>query len=149
MSPAGVSYLDHTADVGMDVRGSSRPELFHRAAHGMMALLRGDEELATPAPAAALEAAAASGETHALELHAADLARLLGEWLRELLFLHDARRLDYHDAQFDRLDDRGLRARIRLVAGGAAVREIKGVTYHELDARRDDEGWQARVIFDV
>ncbi len=31
----------------------------------------------------------------------------------------------------------------------AAVLDIKGVTYHELEARRTADGWRARVIFDI
>lgn len=40
----GVELLEHTADVGMQVRASSLEELFHRAALGLVGLMRGSEE---------------------------------------------------------------------------------------------------------
>ncbi|NIP79498.1 MAG: hypothetical protein GWM90_09895, partial [Gemmatimonadetes bacterium] len=33
----GVTFLDHTADVGIDVEADDLEELFHRAALGMLA----------------------------------------------------------------------------------------------------------------
>lgn len=49
--------------------------------------------------------------------------------------------------------DRDARLRARVVWRPAAdepVREIKGVTYHGLEVRRDDDGdWHARVVLDV
>ncbi|NIP79499.1 MAG: archease, partial [Gemmatimonadetes bacterium] len=74
---------------------------------------------------------------------------LLAAWLRELLFLHETRRSDYVGAAFDLLEGSALHARVRTEPARRAVREIKGVTYHELAVRRAGDGWKARVIFDV
>ncbi|MFP4623869.1 MAG: archease, partial [Gemmatimonadota bacterium] len=40
-----MSFLDHTADVGILVRAGSAEALFHHAALGMLSLLRGEEEV--------------------------------------------------------------------------------------------------------
>lgn len=42
LSP-GVGPLDHTADVGIEVRAPTLPELFRRAVAGMLVLLNGAE----------------------------------------------------------------------------------------------------------
>lgn len=142
-APGGITFLDHTADVGMDVTAPSLEALFHRAALGMLALLRGyDDE---PAPDGAREPDA----TQRLELEAEDAAGLLAAWLKELLFLHEVHGADYTGATFHNLTGRALTARVGTAPAAPAVREIKGVTYHELAVEESDDGWKARVIFDV
>ena len=154
MNPTGVTFLDHTADVGIDVTAPSLEALFHRAAVGMLALLRGaddeDEPHDAPSPPSG-RATDGNGEVETLvvELDADDVVGLLADWLRELLFLHEARHADYVQATFDPLTEDALRARVETEPARPAVREIKGVTYHELGAERTEDGWHGRVIFDV
>lgn len=152
MSPAsGVTFLDHTADVGFDVRAPTPAELFHAAALALLALLRGNEDADAPA-AAAPPATHGAPRTRTLRLAAPDPARLLADWLRELLFLHEIDRLDYEEAEFEILElapPCSVHAVVALREGGRAVREIKGVTYHEIDVHPVDAGWSGRVIFDV
>jgi SHS2 domain-containing protein len=121
---------------------------------GMMALIRGADLGGPPEDGDAAEAESrapyATGEWRRIAVEADDAAGLLVAWLRELLWLHEARRFDYQGARFQILDGRQLIARV----GGAPdarppVREIKGVTYHGLRVEPDDGGWRARVIFDV
>ena len=158
----GVAFLDHTADVGLEVEAPSLEELFHRAAVGMLMLLRGhDDEAATRGPAGDDAAgddaatrrsagdAAAAAEHLTVEAEAEGLERVLADWLRELLFLHETRHRDYVAAAFERLDADGVSARVELEPSGGAAREIKGVTYHGLEVVEERGGWRARVIFDV
>ena len=146
---AGITFLDHTADVGMDVAAPSRERLFHRAALGMLALLRGDDDPEADASAPSVPAAERGPEHLSVELSADDGAALLAAWLRELLFLHETRHADYAGATFDRLTAGRLEARVETEPSAPAVREIKGVTYHELSLEETEDGWKARVIFDV
>ncbi|MDX1578351.1 MAG: archease [Gemmatimonadota bacterium] len=136
-----MTELDHTADLGIDVRAPSLEALFHRAGRGMMALLREGS--------AGREAAEGSTEERTIRGEAGRVDELLVRWLRELLHVHETESLDYLSATFARLEDEGLEARVRFVPSAPAVREIKGVTYHDLSVRRVDAGWTARVIFDV
>ncbi len=136
--PLGVRLLDHTADVGLELDAPDLATLFLRAAHGAEALVGPT----TPASAPA--------EIVTIRLQADDAALLLAEWLRELLFLRQVRGLSFRQAQFDELTAHGLSARVQFApAPGDAVREIKGVTYHGLEAMQDGDSWHARVIFDV
>ena len=147
MTVPGVRFLDHTADVAFDVAAPTPAGLFHASALAMLALLRGEEDAPIAPPASQ-----ASPTSRTLELAAPDPVRLLADWLRELLFLHEIDRLDYEAADFVALEldpPCRLRARVALRPGGHAVREIKGVTYHGMHVREGDGEWQARVIFDV
>lgn len=161
MTRGQVVFLDHTADVGFDVVAPSPAALFDASARAMLALLRGEEDpLVADEDGEEGAGSAAPGECRrrAIALDAPEPARLLADWLRELLFLHEIDRLDYEQADFDALDlpetasplrPCRLAARVRLRTGGHAVREIKAVTYHAIEARPTGEGWTARVIFDV
>jgi len=79
-----------------------------------------------------------------------DAAQLLADFLRELLYLYEVHRLEYAGARFLELDETRVRADVALApASDSPIREIKGVTYHGLQAGRTPTGWHARVIFDV
>lgn len=145
----GVVSLDHTADVGIEVHAASLPALFDRAAHGALALVAGADE--GGGAEGEVSGVVANGEVEQrLALEAEDVAGLLALWLRELLFLHEVHQLAYRGASFDRLDATRLDAAVTLGPDPrAAVREIKGVTYHGLVAEPRNGGWFARVIFDV
>lgn len=168
----GVTFLDHTADVGCRVRAPTLDALFHRAARAMLALLDGledeaeedpdldpDPDPATPAsdpdPDPDLGVHPGIDFDSGIELHSrgedgpGGLAGLLRDWLRELLFLHEVRGRDYAGARFDRLDEGGLVAAVATTPSAPAVREIKGVTHHGLAVREGPGGWEATVIFDV
>lgn len=138
----GVRALEHTADVGFEVEAGSLPELFMRAAFGLVELTR---EGAVPA---AVGDVAPNVKT--LELQASDLPGLLAAWLRELLYLDEVGGFGFVTADFEVLQAERLRAH---VTGGRdprrPVREIKGVTYHQLEMGRIGETWRARVYFDV
>jgi SHS2 domain-containing protein len=142
----GVAFLDHTADVGIAVEAATPAGLFHNAAVGMLMLLRGEDDEEEPESESESDP---ESETLGVEVAGDGYPALLAMWLRELLFLHEVRGLDYVSARFDRLDDAGLSARVRVEPSRRAVREIKGVTLHGLEAEESPGGWRARVIFDV
>ncbi|MEN8377073.1 MAG: archease [Gemmatimonadota bacterium] len=150
----GVRAIEHTADLGLDIEAPTLPELFHRAAAGMFMLVLGREEAgeaeADQAPGEAPSAGNAD-TVRSLSLSAVDLPALLVAWLRELLYLHQVEELTYASADFETLDEAGsLKAQVKLApASPETVREIKGVTYHQLAVVRQDGGWRARVVFDV
>lgn len=135
--------MDHTADLGLEIRAPDLPALLGRAAAGMMHLLL--ERIPTDGP-----------EERAVRLRAPDPPGLLRAWLRELLHLHDAEGFETAavDVRRLKLEDADGGARLEASVRGcmqdeAPVREIKGVTLHGLTLERTDDGWFGRVIFDV
>ncbi|HEX6135531.1 MAG TPA: archease [Longimicrobiales bacterium] len=139
---SSIRFLEHTADVGVEVVAPSFAELLRAAGDGMFQLLLGTGYITS------LDHTAP--ELRHLALQADDAPRLFADWLRELLYLYESTGECPVSTEFSRADARGLDAAVHCArAGGAPLREIKGVTYHQLDVRRRDGGWFARVIFDV
>jgi SHS2 domain-containing protein len=138
--PPGVEPVDHTADVGLRVRADTLASLFERTAAGMCTLIEGE---------ACAEARAGESGGCTLTLESDDVSSLLVAWLRELLFRHQVERAAFAGATFLRLAETALEARVSFRAAREPVREIKGVTYHGLEAEREEGRWRARVIFDV
>lgn len=136
----GVELIDHTADVGLVVRGSTLPVLFERAAIGMFTILA---DLSSVVPA----------QSELIELSADDLETLLVSWLSELNYRHVV-----HHKLYCRFD-------VREVGNGILTAqvhgeqidpprhtvhtEIKAVTRHGLTLQKKDDGYEATVIFDL
>lgn len=144
MPVPGVTSMEHTADLAIEVTADDPRELFRRSALGMMYLLLeripGEES-----------------ETRRVDVTASDMPGLLRAWLRELLYWHETEGYAVASCVIEALepgDDVGSEAHLdaRVRGGfdqGDPVREIKGVTLHGLAAEPRDGGWYGRVIFDV
>lgn len=134
--------MDHTADLALEITAPDPTELLRRAAAGMMYLLL--EELPTR-----------TGERRELGVSSGDAPGLLREWLRELLFWHEAEGFATAEIEVRSLEPgTSGGARVEAVVKGGRtdrppVREIKGVTLHGLRAEPRDGGWYGRVVFDV
>jgi SHS2 domain-containing protein len=138
--PPPYEVIEHTADVGLVVRGATLAELFSNAALGMFAImaeLTGVEERTE----------------RSLELEGSDWEGLLVKWLSDLLFFLDAEELLFSRFQIDLLEPYRLRAR---AYGEPIDRErhqlhfgVKAVTRHMLEVRQGDGGWRAQVLFDI
>ncbi|HOW64747.1 MAG TPA: archease [Candidatus Paceibacterota bacterium] len=138
--PGWLEVFEHTADVGIQVRGDSPQELFEHAAWGMFRIVT-DLESIQPR------------EWQTVEVSGPDWSTLMVYWLSELNFLHVTRHEVYGRFEVDFPETGLLRARI----GGEKIdgqrhvihTEIKAVTYHQLEVVKAGEIWQARVLFDL
>ncbi|MEK7817158.1 MAG: archease, partial [Actinomycetota bacterium] len=72
--------IEHTADIGIRAFGSSEREVFQNAAAGMFSLICDS-------------ATVAETEEFEIEVEAEDRETLLVEWLNELLYIYDSRRV--------------------------------------------------------
>ena len=136
-------FFDHTADIGVRLRGPTLAELF---VAGARALYAAHGELR----------AAGSPLREVLTLSAGTVEDLLHDWLAELLFRLSARQALYTGLRVEVEPGPAPRLTARLSGGTvdytcSVVREeIKGVTYHQLAVTRLPDGlWTATVIFDV
>ncbi len=138
--------LEHTADTGIVVRAKSLPALYERAAAAMFDAL---VDLATVEP---------RGDAEEVTVGAPDRETLLVAWLGELLSRAEAAGRVYGEFDVRELGPAGedwrLVARVRgepLDPSRHRFRlEIKAVTYHLLEVRREEpDGWLARVLFDI
>jgi SHS2 domain-containing protein len=136
----GFELFDHTADVGVRVVAPTLAELVPPAIAGFYSVL-GDIRTAEPAT------------PERFDFTGDDPALLLRDLLAELL-----RRFDESGVQFG-----GASARVfepgRLVVDGALrpidfdrselETEVKAITYHQLEVRPIDGGFQATYIVDI
>lgn len=132
-------FLDHTADIRMEVRGRTLEELFVNAARGLASLLPAESP---DEPARSLE----------VDLEAGDREELLVAWLREILYHNHTTGFSFSNAQIRELSETRIAA--YLESGTPAPTsesdiEIKAVTYHGLSVEETDQGYVARIVFDI
>ena len=138
MSEKFYELIEHTADIGIRVKGADLKELFKNAALAMFDIIAEKK---------------ASGPTkqERIEQQAESLDELFINWLNELLYSSATKELIFSDFQIDKLNERSLQA----VAFGSHISnysintEVKAATYHELKIEKISSGWQAQLIFDV
>ena len=147
----GVRWLEHTADLGLELEAPDLPELFRRGALAAMWLVLEREPTSDSSAAA---------KVRPLELVEADLAVLFRSWLGTLLFWEETEgfvtrsvAVSFAPVPLCSSSDGlafGLSARVGgVVDPGPRVREIKGVTLHGLRVVQEGKTWRGRVIFDV
>jgi SHS2 domain-containing protein len=130
--------LEHTADVGLRVRGDTPAEVLEAAAEGL----------------AGLEGAwfPGEGEERDVRLEASDLGALLVTWLDELLYLRDAEDVVFGGFAVRMPAGPRADARVRIAPRGERVLEsagVKAATYHGLRFEPENGGWVADVYLDV
>ncbi len=134
------TLIDHTADLGIHVLGTDPKDLFQNAARAMF------EQIA--------EIEALEGtEAVAIHLSGEDRPDLMVNWLRELLYYWHVKGLLLRDAQIELISDKELTAQANFDPYDPKLhlikREIKAVTYHQIQVKSGPEGWESRIIFDV
>ncbi len=139
-----IEMLDHTADVGFELRAPTLEELFEEARRALLMVV-----FERPP-----EGGKEEGE---IRLSAPDLETLLVRWLNELTYLvQDAGFVPVGAEIWIRKSD-GTNPSLEARLAGAPLLleeygwqgEIKSATFHGLDIANDDGGWHARVILDV
>jgi len=132
--------FDHTADIGLIAFGKDLLEAFSNAAYGMFSILTDTSKVSEK-------------ERFDLQISADNAEDLLVAWLDELLFRYETERIVCNRFVIDKMDDKSLHATCfgeKVDPARHEIKsEIKNVTYHQLKIEKTDDGWQARVIFDV
>lgn len=132
--------LDHTADIGLIIYGQDLMALFEHAGVGFFHLIT-DLKKVRPK----IE--------RRVELGGQCLERLLVDWLGELLYLHEVHDLLFKEFNMETVGEQGLKAVVRgepFQDGIHSIKtEIKAVTYHQIQVKKEDGGWRAQVIFDL
>ena len=130
--------LEHTADVGLRLRGATLEEVFEAAGEGFASL----QDAWFPP----------DGDGRELRVTADDLGGLLVAWLDELLHLHESEDLVFGGFNVDHPTEQELRAVVTVAPRADRVLEgvgIKAATYHRLRFERAGDGWVADVYLDV
>lgn len=134
------TLLSHTADLGMIVKGDSYKELFKHAGAAMMnILIKGNSP--------------SINKITNITINGSDLPDLLVKWLSEILYLFEGERLVVTEINIESMSYSNISATLKTVEFDfryhEVLREIKAVTYHQIDVREEKGVWTARVIFDL
>ena len=139
----GYRFLDHTADLAVEVTAATREELFGEA-------LRALTDSITPVDRIEPRV------RRRITLEASALDELLLEWLSEAVARFEIDGLLFRSARVE-LAESGEILRLTAVVEGEEYDPhrhplkvlIKAVTYHGLEVERQGPGWRARIIFDI
>jgi len=133
--------IDHTADLGIEVTGLTKKDLFTKAALSLMDIVV--ERKGTPVGV----------KEKALSVEGSDPADLLINFLREILYLVNGEALIVEECDIQECSTQRLVAKLRVEPYNkekdSIKMELKAVTYHGLAVEKTKKGWKARVIFDV
>ena len=137
-SDRGWTLLEHTADIRLEVHGATLEDLFINAALGFTDLILPDTKLTSQAEVE-------------IRLEADSAEELLIDWLRELLFLNQTRKLAMIDAQMITFSETDLEAKVSfgIPPDAEPSFEVKGVTYHGLSIVKNAEGYSVKIVFDI
>jgi protein archease len=139
-------YLEDigTADIAFEATGRDLPELFTAAADATMNVMIDNLD--------AIE----SRETQHIDLSSDNIEMLLFDFLQELIYFKDAKRLLLR-ARDTQIDQKGeayfLKAKVvgeRLDDTRHQQRaDVKAVTLHGFSVEEQDSGWKAKVLLDI
>jgi SHS2 domain-containing protein len=132
--------LDHTADIGLIVYGEDLKALFENAGEAFFHLVTDLRKVR-------------SRTERRIEIQGEILERLMVDWLTELLYLHDVENLLFKKFKVESIGKAGLKAMVKgepFQEGVHVIKtEVKAVTYHRIEVRKENGGWRAQIIFDL
>jgi SHS2 domain-containing protein len=132
--------LDHTADIGVIVYGESLRALFANAGEAFFHLITDLRKVRRRIE-------------KRIDIGGESLDRLMVDWLGELLYLHDVEDLLFREFQVESVGKDGLKAVVKgeqFQEGFHVIKtQVKAVTYHQIEVRREKGCWKAQIILDI
>lgn len=138
----GFEVFPHTADVRLKVWGRTIKELFLNALKGVAFYLKPDVgELGRRAEKV----------KHAVSVEAVDINSLLIEFLSEVIAQADIQNAIFTSATFKKFGENFLEGEIAGFAVEGFDKDIKAVSYHEVDIRKNQDtgAYETILVFDV
>lgn len=129
--------ISHTADLRMKVSGSSPEKLFDSATAGMMFVLKKNPS---------------KGKVvmRQISVDSVNLTTLIVDFLNEVLSLTEIHKEIYTNVTINKLEEKSVSAELEGVAQEFFDEDIKAVTYHEAQVKKNKKGeWETILVFDV
>ena len=132
--------IEHTADIGIQVKGENLKDLFQNAG---LAIFEISSER--------INKKKGKIKTIRITQKADDLDELFVNWLNELLSLSASKDIIFEKIKINKIGETGIEA----VVSGSDIKnykvntEFKAATYHQLKIKKNTSGWQVEVIIDV
>ena len=128
--------IDHPSDVGIIAYGKDRKEIFENAAYGMFSIIA---DLNTVEAAQSLK----------VKVEANDPEELLVNWLNELLYIFETKKMLCKEFRIKKMDNKKLEAEVIgeeiNPARQTLYSAIKAATYNQLQIGEN----QAKIVFDI
>jgi len=139
--------IDHPSDIGIEAYGKDQKELFENAAYGMMDMMYETSKYEITKSRISEEKSVLGH--FSINVSAENLESLLINWLSELLYLADSKKvaLSYYD--ITKINDKELEAKVLGVKIIGVKRFIKAATYNQLEIKKEKGSWKSRIVFDV
>ena len=133
-------YLPHTADIRMKIEADSLPLLFKAGLIGMSEILKENHCLNN-----------GTGDIRRIAtVNAPDISCLLIDFLSDVLSSCYTENAIFCDFEIMEFSEHLISAEILGSAVSEFSEEIKAVTYHEADVKRNASGtWESIVVFDI
>ncbi|MGK7370225.1 MAG: archease [Candidatus Halalkalibacterium sp. M3_1C_030] len=132
--------IDHPADKGFKVEAKSLQDLFETSVRGLAHMCR--EDLA--------DSAETASESFIIDVEAEDITGLLVDFLSEILTMSHIQKMVFLKAEIDLLEETKVRAEIYGKKVDYFDEDIKAVTYHQADIRKNGDGnYETTVVFDI
>ena len=134
------TLIDHTADLGIKVHGRDIKDLFQKSGYALTHLLYegGPSKKLSPKE---------------ISIRGNDLEDLMVRWLGEILYLFDGEGQVVSFINVNSVSGNILRALLKTTPFDPLIhkylREIKAVTYHQIEVVKRDKIWEAKIIFDL
>jgi SHS2 domain-containing protein len=139
--------LEHIADVRVRAFGKTKEELFLNAMKGMNAVLKPQIKDKKSPPTPRLRRAS---KIRNIKIKSVDLNALLVDFLSEVLYQIQTNKEIYNDVKFEKFSDIELEGELTGNKVELFGEDIKAVTYHKLEIKRNKEGlYGATVLFDI
>ena len=132
--------LDHPADIGFRVHAATLPDLYPAAAHALISLIFDPSHIDPQ-------------EKFQIRIEAGDFESLLVNWLNEVLYFTDSKRIAF--GAFEKLELGKYWIKCLAIGEPRDPKKhppklvVKAVTYHQLKIAQAADGWSADVYVDV
>jgi SHS2 domain-containing protein len=128
--------LEHLADLKIKGYGKDLKELFSNLLKGMFEackpIVENDSII-----------------SREVKIRSESLESLLYDFLSEALYLSDVNNETYFEVNFEKLTENELVCKIKGKKIKGFETEIKAVTWHDLEIKKTEKGWEATILFDI
>jgi SHS2 domain-containing protein len=136
-------FIDHTADIAVKLEGSTFEELFTAGAEAWLASVIENKDLR-------------ANDRFKIELTSFSIEELLVSFINELNFLLNIKRWLCLNVDSIKIYEDSKKFKLTVSLNGIKVEddfelkeEIKSVTYHQIEIKKDNALYSTRVVFDI
>ncbi|UCD00439.1 MAG: archease [Promethearchaeota archaeon] len=145
MKKVGYKFLDHTADVSVEIRGRNLEEAFEQTVYSLMETITPNLELISPE----IE--------RVITIGAEDKEALLFDFLTEFLYLFDVDQLVFNNIEIKPIRKDQEKYYLKAIAKGEKFNrnkhelgsEVKAITYSFMNIEEKKNKVKINIVFDI